>query len=94
MSALHRAEVLAAPARAGRLEEAVLRLDQIGVHTVGVPADAARRLATIRASTGSRMPDRCVLLAAEMTGGEVATFDTRLRASAQALGLRCVPDQD
>nr|WP_293774994.1 hypothetical protein [Sporichthya sp.] len=41
----------------------------------------------MRAETGLRMPDCCVLLSAEATGATVATFDDRLAASAEARNL-------
>ncbi|WP_367186735.1 PIN domain-containing protein [Sporichthya sp.] len=51
------------------------------------PPDTAVRLAQLRAETGLRMPDCCVLLSAEATGATVATFDDRLAASAEARNL-------
>lgn len=90
MSALTYAEVLVGPARHGRLDLAVRLLDDLGVATVGLADTAGAELADIRARTGSKMPDCCVLLAAREHGGQVATFEERLRVSAAALGLRCV----
>lgn len=40
--------------------------------------DAATRLAQLRVGTGLRMPDCCVLLAAEATDGRLASSDERL----------------
>ena len=84
------AEALVRPAALGRAEEAIATLDAIGVTTVPLPAAAAARLAAIRAETGSKMPDCCVLLTAEECGAAVATFDERLRASARRLNLTVV----
>lgn len=81
------AEVLVGPARSGHLDRVVVALSQLGV--VGVPLDdqSPLRLAVLRAGTGLRMPDCCVLLAAEQTRGVVATFDGALAAAAGDLGL-------
>ncbi|GAB7006380.1 hypothetical protein JCM18899A_38530 [Nocardioides sp. AN3] len=87
---LNLAEVLVAPARAGRLEEVAEAVQQIGVQEVPMPPQAAVQLADIRARTGLKMPDCCVLLTAQQTGGAVATFDDRLRREAANLGLNIV----
>ena len=86
-SRLTLAEVLVGPTRAGRLEVAVAALAQLGVDGVGLDADAPARLAGLRASTGLKMPDCAVLLAAEQMDARVATFDASLAAAARALGL-------
>jgi len=49
--------------------------------------DAPVRLAMLRAGTGLKMPDCCVLLAAEQTHGVLATFDDRLATVATERGL-------
>jgi predicted nucleic acid-binding protein len=74
------AEVLVAPARAGQLDRASAALDELGVRTVQLDANAHVRLATLRAATGLKLPDCCVLLAAEQVRGSLATFDDRLAA--------------
>ena len=82
------AEVLVGPARAGRLEEARAALTRLGLREIGLGEEAAPRLATIRAETGLKLPDCCVLLAGE--DGEargVASFDDRLSAVAAGMGL-------
>lgn len=81
------AEVLIGPARAGKLEAALAPIEQLGVRDVGLDADAATRLAGLRVATGLKMPDCCVLLAAEQTEAEVATFDERLATAARNLGM-------
>lgn len=81
------AEVLVAPARAGRAAEAKAALDALGVEVVALPADAPVRLAVLRADTGLRLPDCCVLLTALDARAAVATFDARLAAAARSLGL-------
>jgi predicted nucleic acid-binding protein len=57
------------------------------VASVGLTDDSPVRLAMLRADTGLRLPDCCVLLAAQQTGGSVLTFDDRLARVAEGLGL-------
>jgi len=86
-SPLTLAEVLVGPARAGQLDRADLALKELEIQSVGLPEEAPMRLAMLRARRGLRLPDCCVLLAAQQVGGSVATFDERLAASARELGL-------
>lgn len=81
------AEVLVAPARHGRMDVALGVLRNVGVIETPFPADAAVRLAQLRADTGLLMPDCCVLLAADATGAGVATFDDRLARVAEQRGV-------
>jgi predicted nucleic acid-binding protein len=81
------AEVLVGPSRIGRLDAARSALREIEVGEQPFPADTAARLARLRADTGLRMPDCCVLLAAQDAGGRVAAFDDRLIRAAEELGL-------
>ena len=81
------AEVLVGPARAGRLEQALAALRQLGVIGVDLPTDAPARLAELRAATGLKLPDCCVLLAATQTGAAVATFDAALASTAKHRGV-------
>jgi predicted nucleic acid-binding protein len=84
-SSITLAEVLVAPARAGRLADAQAALRALGVTELMLPGDAAERLATLRAETELKLPDCCVLLAAEDTGATVLTFDDRLAGEAKRL---------
>jgi predicted nucleic acid-binding protein len=82
------AEVLAGPARTGRLEDAQNALDEIGLGQVPFGPDAAVRLATLRAETSLGLPDCCVLLAAQdARAAAIATFDDRLAAAARRAGV-------
>lgn len=81
------AEVLVGPARAGRLDQATAALDQLAVCAVALPQDAPLRLATLRVATALKMPDCCVLLAADQSDAAVATFDDRLADAASSHGL-------
>ena len=62
-------------------------LDALRVQRLALTADVVVALAELRVSSGLRMPDCCVLLAAHATGGTVATFDHRLADAARALGF-------
>jgi predicted nucleic acid-binding protein len=77
------AEVLVVPAREGRMDLVLAALHDLEVEALSFPADTAVRLAQLRASSGLRMPDCCVLLAAEDAGARVASFDGRLAQAAQ-----------
>lgn len=82
------AEVLVAAARDGRLERVRAALDDLEVRELPFPVDTAVKLAHLRAGTGLRMPDCCVLLAAEAAGARVASFDASLL---RAAAMRALP---
>ena len=86
-SPLTLAEVLVGPASAGTLAAAQDALHDLEVFTVPLDEDAPQRLATLRATTRLRLPDCCVILAAQSTHGSIATFDERLVGAASELGL-------
>jgi predicted nucleic acid-binding protein len=91
MSPVNLAEVLVGYARDGRLAQGVADIGSIGIEEWPMPSDAAIRLADIRAATGLKLPDCCVLVTAETSGAAVASFDARLRDAAVRRGLRVVP---
>jgi predicted nucleic acid-binding protein len=83
------AEVLVGPARQQRLDAARAALAELEVEELPLGDDAAIRLAQLRADTGLKLPDCCVLLAAQNAAAEaVLTFDDALARSATGLGLR------
>jgi predicted nucleic acid-binding protein len=84
------AETLVAPARSGHLDAARGALERIGVAELALGTDSAAQLARLRASTGCKLPDCCVLLAAQEYQGRVASFDAALSRAAEALGLELV----
>lgn len=86
-SPLTLAEVLVHPAREGRAEEVYTRIRHSGLITVPLDDASPIRLAEIRAATRLRLPDCCVLLAAELAAAEVATFDEGLASAAGRAGL-------
>jgi predicted nucleic acid-binding protein len=87
VSPISLAETLVAPARSGRLGAAREALDRLGVAELALDAEAALRLAQLRANAGCKLPDCCVLLAAQEHRGRVASFDADLNRAAKALGL-------
>jgi predicted nucleic acid-binding protein len=89
-SAITLAETLVSPARAGRLADAEVALRRLGVGELAFGENAPARLATMRAEVGLKMPDCCVLLAAQEHAGSVASFDSDLLAAAQKLKLETV----
>jgi predicted nucleic acid-binding protein len=84
------AEVMVGPARAAKLDRAAATLRLLEVARVDLENDAPIRLAMLRASTGLKLPDCCVLLAAERSGGALSTFDGHLSAAAEAYGYTVV----
>ncbi|MCZ2404630.1 type II toxin-antitoxin system VapC family toxin [Paenarthrobacter sp. Z7-10] len=81
------AEVMVAPARFGRLPLAKAALDSLALRVDAISADQAEALALLRAETGLKMPDVCVLLTALAAGASVATFDDRLASAARSRGV-------
>jgi predicted nucleic acid-binding protein len=87
-STLTLAEVLVGAVRAERLDEQLAVLAELQVTEVPIERGAAAGLAVLRAETGLRMPDCCVLHAAAVSGAEaIATRDERLARAAAARGL-------
>ncbi len=87
-SAITVAETLVAPARAGRLRDAIAALERLGVAELALGEETAARLAQLRADTARKLPDCCVLLAAQVNEGTVASFDSALLETAADLGLK------
>ena len=81
------AETLVAAARGDQLREMRDAIEGLGVTELPFGVDAHVRLAELRARTGHRLPDCCVLLAAEEIGGVVASFDSALIEAAKSLEL-------
>lgn len=82
------AEVLVGPAAVGRLDRASAALRELRISEVPLGRDAGARLASLRAGTGLKLPDCCVLLAAQDANAEkIVSFEDRLAAAAEALGF-------
>lgn len=80
------AEVLVGPARDGKLPAISATLDRM-LTVLPLETGAPDRLAQLRVDTGVRMPDCCVLLAAEQAGGGLVTFDAILARVARQRGI-------
>ena len=91
VNSLTLAEVLASPIRDGRLEPGLAALYALEVRELPFPADTAVRLAQLRAATNLKMPDCCVILAAEGIAAPVASFDERLTQTAEMRNLPSSP---
>lgn len=88
LSSISLAEVLVGPARAGDEESALRALARLEIAEEALPADGALQLARLRAGTGLKMPDCCVLLAAQTVNAHaIATFDSRLARAARDRGV-------
>jgi predicted nucleic acid-binding protein len=88
ISPLTVAEILVGPTRVGRAEQTRALLDALDLQAIPWGPETPSRLAALRVSTGLKLPDCCVLLAAEDAGfGRVATFDGRLARVAVTRGL-------
>lgn len=86
-SSITLAEVLVGPARTKSLPAAQAALRALEVSELSLPPNASERLAILRVETGLKLPDCCVLLAAEAAAGAVLTFDHRLAREAARRGL-------
>ncbi len=81
------AEVLVGPARGGAGADARDVLGRLGVVAAPLRDADAGELAALRARTGRKLPDCCVLHVARSRRLPLATFDRRLAASTRELGI-------
>lgn len=84
---VNRAEALVGPLTAGRGAIADGQIQAVVARTVPLLAEDVLPLAQVRADTGLRLPDACVVLAALRLGATIATFDDRLHRAAEGLGV-------
>jgi len=87
MSSVTLAEVLVGPVRHGTEKLGLDAIAGLGIVEAGSPPDAALALARLRARTELKLPDCCVLLAAQTSHAAVASFDGRLLAAAAAINV-------
>ena len=83
------AEALVLAANSGREVAAAAAISALGVGRFDEPDDPIE-LARLRASSGLKMPDCCVLNAAIRERAKLATFDARLAAAASQFGIEVV----
>lgn len=82
------AEVLVAPARAGRSDEAQAHLAAEGIDQIPWDPTTPGMLAQVRARTSLKLPDCSVIVAALATRPAViATFDEQLAKAAESEGV-------
>ena len=87
MHQLTLAEVLVGAVRTGRGSQLFDDLTSIGVVAHQPSANEPLILAELRATTGLKMPDCCVLAVAQHEALPLATFDDQLARAAQTLGV-------
>src|SRR5690554_2582971 len=85
------AEVLVGAFRKGRANQLYADLTAIGVRLQEPMQHEPLILAELRATTGLKMPDCCVLAVARHESALLATFDERLSQAASALGIQTLP---
>jgi predicted nucleic acid-binding protein len=81
------AEVYVGASRAGQADRLDQLLAQLAIRSMELPAEAAHRLGELRATTGLKLPDCCVLYTAERHSAALATFDDTLANCAANIGL-------
>jgi len=84
------AETLVRPARDGRAEHTRGRIGAIGIAELAFATEDPLRAAQLRATSGLKLPDAFVLVAAERTGATLATFDARMAEVARGRGVEVV----
>lgn len=82
LHAITLAEVLVGGVRVGRGREMQDDLEAMGVRLAERDDAEPLRLAQLRVSTGLKLPDCCVLDAAEVSRASLATYDDALAAAA------------
>lgn len=86
------AEVLVGGVRVNRGQEMLTDLQAVGVQVAQHIDDEPLRLANLRATTGLKLPDCCVLDTALNNAATLATFDTTLAKAANQLNITAFPD--
>lgn len=81
------AELLVGAVRSDLAHELRADLVILGISAATLDDDHPMLLARLRAETGLKMPDCCVLATAEGHGAQIATFDRRLADTARDRGL-------
>ncbi|QNJ89929.1 type II toxin-antitoxin system VapC family toxin (plasmid) [Mycolicibacterium fluoranthenivorans] len=82
------AEFLVGPTRTGQTETARRALETLDIRAHGLDAEASWRLAELRAQTGLKLPDCCVVYTAERQPDSlIASFDARLITQSRRLQI-------
>ena len=85
------AEVLVGGSKLGKGPEMLADLKASGITLAPRDDDEALRLAELSAATGLKLPDCCVLDAAQTNAAQLATFDKALSTAASQLGVTVIP---
>lgn len=85
------AEVLVGPVRAGRANQLLEDLQSIGIVAHQATPNEPLILAELRATTGLKMPDCCVLAVAQHESVPLATFDEQLTRIARTVAVQTLP---
>jgi predicted nucleic acid-binding protein len=89
---LNLAEVLVGGVRVGRGQEMLTDLEAIGLRVADRQDGQALRLATLRVTSGLKLPDCCALDAALTTASTLATFDHTLAKVARQHHVTVAPE--
>ena len=84
------AEVLVGGAKVGKGTEMLDDLRSSGIALAPRDDEEALRLADLRVTTGLKLPDCCVLDAAQTNAAQLATFDNALSTAASRLGVALI----
>ncbi len=84
------AEVLVGGAKVGKGTEMLADLRSSGIALAPRDDEEALRLADLRVTTGLKLPDCCVLDAAQTNAAQLATFDNALSTAASGLGVALI----
>ena len=88
ISVVNFAEVLIHPVKAGRSEEFLENIHGLGLTVHGVDSEDALSLATMRATSGLRMPDVIAVNLALRLDATLATTDISLRKVAEEASVK------
>lgn len=86
-SALTLGEMLVRPAERGHADCEHGAVERLGVTVLPVTSSTAVAAARVRAGRRLQMPDAIVLATARAAGGQLATFDRKLRRIARSEGV-------
>lgn len=89
--ALTLAEVLVGGVKIGKGAEMLADLKLVGIGLARRDDDEPLRVAELRATTGLKLPDCCVLDTARSNEAKLATFDRALATAARRLGVLVMP---
>jgi predicted nucleic acid-binding protein len=84
------AESLVGAARIGRINQIRRQIQNMGITVFAPDTDEPLLIAEIKANTGLKLPDCCVLATALGLSAPLITFDEKLRSAARAQSIAVV----